>query len=78
MRTAKESMGVVFLELNWEDTTEFVIPEEDLVRCVKFVHEARKEDSSVLVHCAQVRNLLLFVVVVASWGGGGCNRVCPL
>ena len=51
---AKEKQGVVFLELNWEDTTEFVIPDEDLVRSVRFICEARKKGSSVLVHCAQV------------------------
>ena len=61
MHSAKEDMGVVFLELNWEDTTDFVIPEDDLVRCVQFVHSARKKGSSVLIHCAQVRPIEMFV-----------------
>ena len=54
MRRAKESLGVLYLELDWEDSTEFSIPEADLVRCVQFVHEGRRTGGSVLVHCAQV------------------------
>lgn len=53
--SAKGDLGIVFLELCWEDTTSFSIPESDLVQCVKFVHEARLRGGSVLVHCAQVR-----------------------
>ena len=49
------SDGVVFLELNWEDTTTFSIPECDLVQCIHFIHQARLAGGSVLVHCAQVQ-----------------------
>lgn len=54
MASAKSDANVVFLELNWEDTTTFSIPESDLVKCVSFIHEARSSGGSVLVHCAQV------------------------
>lgn len=47
----------MFLELNWEDTVSFNIPDEDLIQCVKFIHSARTSGGSVLVHCAQVRVL---------------------
>lgn len=55
MATAKDELGIVFLEFDWEDSTSYSIPEEDLVRCVQFIHEARRNGGSVLVYCAQVR-----------------------
>lgn len=54
---AKSQLGIMFLELNWEDTVSFNIPNEDLIQCVKFIHSARTSGGSVLVHCAQVRVL---------------------
>lgn len=54
MASAKTDCNIDFLELNWEDTTTFTIPEADLVRCVRFIHKARTSGGSVLVHCAQV------------------------
>ena len=51
---AKKELKVVFLELNWEDSTSYNIQEEDLVRCAQFIHQARSNGGSVLVHCAQV------------------------
>ena len=55
METAKSELHIAFLELGWEDTTSWSIPDEDLVRCVRFIHAARRAGGSVLVHCAQVR-----------------------
>lgn len=57
MERAKSQLGIMFLELNWEDTVSFNIPDEDLIQCVKFIHSARTSGGSVLVHCAQVRVL---------------------
>ena len=54
MEYAKKELKVTFLELNWEDSTSFVIEEEDLVQCAQFIHQARVSGGSVLVHCAQV------------------------
>lgn len=54
---AKSQLGIMFLELNWEDTVSFNIPDEDLIQCVKLIHSARTSGGSVLVHCAQVRVL---------------------
>ena len=51
---AKSQLGIVFLELDWEDTTSFVISDVDLTKCVKFIHSAITSGGSVLVHCAQV------------------------
>lgn len=52
---AKSQLGIVFLELDWEDTTSFIISDADLTECVKFIHSAITSGGSVLVHCAQVR-----------------------
>ena len=52
--SAAKDLGITFLEMNWEDSTSFSIPDADLVRCVEFIHEARGNGGSVLVHCAQV------------------------
>ena len=57
VETAKTELSLRFLELNWEDTTSFLIPDEDLVRCVHFIHSARVGGGSVLVHCAQVSSI---------------------
>lgn len=54
VKNAKNDLQIKFLDLNWEDTITFSIPDSDLVECVKFIHEARKQGGSVLVHCAQV------------------------
>ena len=60
METARVNLGVTFLELNWEDTTTFSIPESDLVECVEFVHRARLNGGSVLIHCAQVSSSVTY------------------
>ena len=52
---ARTELGISVLDLGWEDTTSFAIPEEDLARSAKFIHAARAAGGSVLVHCAQVR-----------------------
>ena len=54
MEKARTELGIVFLELGWEDTTSYTITDGDLVRCVEFIHIARTSGGSVLVHCAQV------------------------
>lgn len=43
-----------YLELNWEDVISYVIKEEELVKCARFIHQARSTGGSVLVHCAHV------------------------
>lgn len=71
--TAKE-LGITFLELGWEDTTSFVIPETDLGRCVEFIHEARGNGGSVLVHCAQGKSRSATAVIaylMACYDGKG-------
>ena len=56
MEYAKKELKLVFLELNWVDIIPYVIKEEDLVQCVRFIHQARSSGGSVLVHCAQVKH----------------------
>ena len=51
---AKQELNLVYLELNWEDVLSYNIQEEDLVKCVQFIHQARSNGGSVLVHCAHV------------------------
>ena len=51
---AKQELSLVYLELNWEDVLSYNIQEEDLVKCVRFIHKARSNGGSVLVHCAHV------------------------
>lgn len=53
---AKKELKLVFLELNWEDSTSYIIKEEDLVQCARFIHQARGVGGTVLVHCAQVND----------------------
>ena len=62
MERARSQLGIVFLELNWEDTVSFDIPDEDLIKCVKFIHTARTSGGSALVHCAQVSVLGMVLV----------------
>ena len=54
MEYAKKELKLAFLELNWEDTVSYVIQEDALVQCARFIHQARTSGGSVLVHCAQV------------------------
>ena len=56
MKYAKKELKIEFLELNWEDIVSYVIKEDDLVRCVRFIHRARTSGGSVLVHCIQVHD----------------------
>ena len=51
---AQSEMGVVILNMDWEDTEQFTIPQSDFVQSSKFIHEGRQRGGSVLVHCAQV------------------------
>ena len=51
---AKTELKLVFLELNWEDSSSYVIKVGDLVECARFIHQVRSTGGSVLVHCAQV------------------------
>ena len=55
VKKAKTELHIAFLELGWEDTLRWTIPDEDLVQCVRFIHAGRRAGGSVLVHCAQVR-----------------------
>ena len=57
---------MTFLELNWEDIISYVIKEDDLVQCARFVHQARTSGGSVLVHCIQVNSLDLYDVIMLS------------
>ena len=57
---------MAFLELNWEDIISYVIKEDDLVQCARFVHQARTSGGSVLVHCIQVNSLDLYDVIMLS------------
>ena len=54
VQKAKNELGIQFLELNWEDTESFDITNEDIRTCCLFIHKARQDGHSVLVHCAQV------------------------
>ena len=56
MKYAKEELKIEFLELNWEDIISYVIKEDDLVQCARFIHQARSSGGSVLVHCIQVKS----------------------
>lgn len=61
MENAKTELKVVFLNLDWIDSTSFDISEESLSECCHFVHRARRSGGSVLVHCAQVQTLLIMM-----------------
>lgn len=63
VEAAKSELGITFLELGWEDAVSFTIPQEDLIKCVKFIHEARENGGSVLVHCAQGKSRSATAVV---------------
>ena len=54
MKRAKKELKIEFLELNWEDIISYVIKDDDLVQCARFIHQARTSGGSVLVHCIQV------------------------
>lgn len=54
VKFAKKDLNIDFLELNWEDVISYVIKEDDLVQCARFIHQARTNGGSVLVHCKQV------------------------
>ena len=62
MEYAKKELKLVYLDLNWEDSTSFVIQEEDLVKCARFIHQARRSGGSVLVHCAQVCATIIITI----------------
>ena len=49
-----ESMGIVYLQMDWIDDTSYNIELVDLVKCVEFIHHGITSGGSVLVHCAQV------------------------
>ena len=56
VKYAKKELKIEFLELNWEDIVSYVIKDDDLVQCARFIHRARTSSGSVLVHCIQVRS----------------------
>lgn len=47
-------LGIHFLELNWEDTETWLIPDSDLETLCQYIHDGLEKGQSVLVHCAQV------------------------
>ena len=53
--TSKE-VKVVYLDLYWVDEVFFTFPDEDLIQCAHFIHQARTGGGSVLVNCAKVSN----------------------
>ena len=57
---AKKELKLEFLELNWEDSISYVIQEDDLVQCARFIHRARTSGGSVLVYCAQVHCIVMY------------------
>ena len=57
MKRAEREMGVTFLNLDWVDSTSFEISDESFSDCCRFIHRARSDGGSVLVHCAQVQHL---------------------
>lgn len=54
MKRAKDELKIKFLELNWEDTEEWTITDEDIRKFVLFIDQGLAKGESVLVHCAQV------------------------
>ena len=78
-------MLITFLELGWEDATDYKISDDDFVRCVDFIHSARCAGGSVLVHCAQVRHCLASVagyneskLILSTGEITLCNSSCGL
>ena len=55
--------GVDFLELNWVDAHEQVLPAADVQRSVKYIHAAITSGKSVVVHCAQGKSRSTTVVL---------------
>lgn len=67
----KTELSCTFLELDWDDSQQFDIPDDDLVKCVQFVHAAISKGHSVLVHCAQGKSrsaVAVIAYVMASQG----------
>ena len=59
----KTELSCTFLELDWDDSQQFDIPDDDLVKCVQFVHAAISKGHSVLVHCAQVSIIYCVAII---------------
>ena len=57
---AIESFGINYLEVEWEDSLVFNIPEDDLASVLRHIEAVRREGGSVLVHCAQVCEAFFF------------------
>ena len=74
MEHAKKELKLTFLELNWEDSISYVIEEDDLVQCARFIHQARTNGGSVLVHCAQVCLIISNIVCSQVYIGLNISR----
>lgn len=60
---AIESFGINYLEVEWEDSLVFNIPEDDLASVLRHIEAVRREGGSVLVHCAQGKSRSTTAVV---------------
>merc|ERR1712166_255785 len=60
---AAKERGVDFLELNWLDAHEQVLPAADVQRSVKYIHAAITAGTSVVVHYAQGKSRSTTVVL---------------
>ncbi len=59
VRKNEHELGIVTLELNWEDHEGFSIEDKDICTSCLFIHKAILSGHSVLVHCAQVGSILI-------------------
>lgn len=58
-----KARGVDFLDLNWVDAHDQILPVADLQRSVKYIHAAIITGKSVVVHCAQGKSRSTTVVL---------------
>ena len=49
-----ENNGINYVDVEWEDSLVFDIPEDELASVVRFIERMRRQGKSVIVHCAQV------------------------
>lgn len=50
---AIQSNSIDYLSVDWEDSLQFNIPEQDLATVLRHIHKVRTRGEAVLVHCAQ-------------------------